>query len=431
VSEALGMKVSEGVYHLDLKQPGDADAKEIADILSNLKAISSILDNTATSGEPIEIKGSLLQGKELSQLDDLLHQAVFKIEAAVNLLGISQSVSSTVAGNLGIPGMQGIAVAKDPADKSMPAAYVDRVKAMSAPDPQQTIQGLIERLTSLLRDAGSDNQSSSAATATLVQRAMTGQPAAATMLNQVKPLGASVMRVILKVDAAQATSAENQKAANQSEKMDLPKTQSIVMGRDLLDPANVVQDNVSSAPDGSAAARLLDLSMQPAANALASARVQQMPERMDQSVVTQLVQNFSSMLKIGSHEVKIMLHPRELGDVHLSVKINGDQVIAKIQVENQQVKQIVESNLQSLKSTLAEHNLKTGSFTVDVSSNPGHDLADRGASYAGEGEGKSGSGMPVDHTAGAAGTATVNTGSVVLGHDTGRRYGSNSLEFYA
>ena len=39
---------------------------------------------------------------------------------------------------------------------------------------------------------------------------------------------------------------------------------------------------------------------------------------------------------------------------------------ARIQVENQQVKQIVESNLQLLKDALAEQNLQAGSFEVNV-----------------------------------------------------------------
>lgn len=110
--------------------------------------------------------------------------------------------------------------------------------------------------------------------------------------------------------------------------------------------------------------------------------------------------------------------------------MDGDVVMGKIYVENQQVKHIVESNLNVLKDALAQHNIQTGAFDVDV--NHGNNTRDQMqmmaelAAIAGRTGGKaSGDVDETDQNATSAQSATV------AGVDTGRRYGNNSIELFA
>jgi flagellar hook-length control protein FliK len=105
--------------------------------------------------------------------------------------------------------------------------------------------------------------------------------------------------------------------------------------------------------------------------------------------------------------------------------MDGDIVIAKIQVESQQVKQIVESNLQSLKDSLSEHNLQAGSFDVNVGSGWGRQPGEAGDGGFAKQHNVSGS------LSGEDLQTSLETGTVAhTGQETGRRFGSNTVEFF-
>jgi flagellar hook-length control protein FliK len=95
-------------------------------------------------------------------------------------------------------------------------------------------------------------------------------------------------------------------------------------------------------------------------------------------------------------------------------------VTAKIQVESQQVKQIIENNMQSLRNALQEHNLQSGSLDVSVDrrfeERPSNDRHEHS----------------VDRQNIHDDIAQTDVDTVVLtGTDTGKRYGDNSIEYFA
>ena len=122
------------------------------------------------------------------------------------------------------------------------------------------------------------------------------------------------------------------------------------------------------------------------------------------------------------HEIRLILRPESLGDVRMTIRMEGDVVMARIHVENQQVKQIIESNLQSLKDSLEEQNLQAGNFDVNVnqgSEKEMQDLAHLGRSAQSRDNAEEIMQQDRDDK-------TMN-----IGTETGRRFGSNTIEYFA
>ncbi|GJQ63625.1 MAG: hypothetical protein SCALA702_26780 [Melioribacteraceae bacterium] len=68
-----------------------------------------------------------------------------------------------------------------------------------------------------------------------------------------------------------------------------------------------------------------------------------------------------------NNSITFKITPEHLGKVRVSLKLVNDVLKASIEVENEQVKQIVENNMSSLKSTLMMNGLTTGDINVMVS----------------------------------------------------------------
>jgi flagellar hook-length control protein FliK len=149
---------------------------------------------------------------------------------------------------------------------------------------------------------------------------------------------------------------------------------------------------------------------------------------LDDSVMNQVNEKLNTAIRSGINEVRIQLRPESLGDVKCQIRMEGDIVIVKFQVESQQVKQIIESNMQSLKDTLAQQNLQTGSFDVDVGGNAwsrDSDAYDTRNGNSGAQKRFSDNSEFSDNTGG-----DNESSGVTLGTETGKRYGNNSVEYF-
>jgi flagellar hook-length control protein FliK len=131
----------------------------------------------------------------------------------------------------------------------------------------------------------------------------------------------------------------------------------------------------------------------------------------------------STANKNGSHQISLTLNPEKLGEVKLTIQVDGNVVSAKINVENLQVKNIIEQNLQQLKEALDKQNLSAGSLDVNVGENEARDLQEKLHNAKIRAQNKTGFN-------GEEGVITDES-QFELGVDTGRRYGTNSFEFFA
>jgi flagellar hook-length control protein FliK len=150
----------------------------------------------------------------------------------------------------------------------------------------------------------------------------------------------------------------------------------------------------------------------------------------ESAVMEQITGKLTSVIRSGSNEVRIQLRPESLGEVNIRIKMEGDVVFTRIQVESQQVKQIVESNLQTLKDALANQNLSTGLIDVSVGKDSGNNGGFQWDLHRDQ-HSQHGSDNSSEQEQDIEQNVPVKNSRVMIGKDTGIQYGSNSIEYYA
>ncbi|MBL8027440.1 MAG: flagellar hook-length control protein FliK, partial [Fibrobacteres bacterium] len=86
----------------------------------------------------------------------------------------------------------------------------------------------------------------------------------------------------------------------------------------------------------------------------------------DKAVMQQITTKFQLIQAQHGSEIRMQLKPEHLGSVKISLEIQQDTVVARLQVDSDRVKHIVETNLQQLRDTLAEQGLKMEKCEVSV-----------------------------------------------------------------
>ncbi|MDR2577439.1 MAG: flagellar hook-length control protein FliK [Chitinispirillales bacterium] len=153
--------------------------------------------------------------------------------------------------------------------------------------------------------------------------------------------------------------------------------------------------------------------------------------RLDnEAIIRQLSDRMHNALRAGVQEIRMTLRPEALGEVRMSIRMQGDLVVAQMQVENRQVKALVESNLQSLKEELAKQNISLGGFSVDVSGD-----SDRSPRQVWQEMAEAAELRKFRPDGGEAGEDSVDSDELdslaaAPGSDTGRRFGNNTFEYF-
>lgn len=86
------------------------------------------------------------------------------------------------------------------------------------------------------------------------------------------------------------------------------------------------------------------------------------------SVMSQVIQGAKMSINLADQgsEIMIKLNPKNLGNVALKMSFDKGVLLAEIQVENQTVKGIVESNLENLRNALKNEGYNIGELDVSV-----------------------------------------------------------------
>jgi flagellar hook-length control protein FliK len=138
-------------------------------------------------------------------------------------------------------------------------------------------------------------------------------------------------------------------------------------------------------------------------------------------VVTQVVQKMEVMILAGKQQMVIQLSPDHLGQVEIRIDIEDDVVRLNVRVENDQVKQILESSTQILKDNLSNQNVHLDKIDVqtDTDFSKGHyakEKRDREANQS-------------DSQKSADGKLELETEETQ--GETGRKLGYNTIEYLA
>jgi len=83
--------------------------------------------------------------------------------------------------------------------------------------------------------------------------------------------------------------------------------------------------------------------------------------------LVQRVMRGIEQLANGGGQVRLRLHPPELGALQMSLRMEGGQVFAKLEVENTTARDALLNNVQTLKDRMADQGMKVASFEVTVS----------------------------------------------------------------
>lgn len=95
-------------------------------------------------------------------------------------------------------------------------------------------------------------------------------------------------------------------------------------------------------------------------------------------IIEQIVREAKVLLREGRSKMTIQLHPEHLGSVKLKVEMQDSTISAKLQVDNLEIKQLIEANLPRLKDALDQQGLKINKFNVLVGGESGSTFQENG-----------------------------------------------------
>lgn len=98
-------------------------------------------------------------------------------------------------------------------------------------------------------------------------------------------------------------------------------------------------------------------------------------ERLSSDALSGLSTNLRSFAQQGGGEVRIKLHPENLGELHLRVSTRGDQVGLHIQASDERARKLIEDSMSHLKESLAGHNLSLSRVDIAVAPGAGQSMS--------------------------------------------------------
>jgi flagellar hook-length control protein FliK len=145
----------------------------------------------------------------------------------------------------------------------------------------------------------------------------------------------------------------------------------------------------------------------------------------DHGVIDQISKKMSAVTHLSGEEISIQLEPENLGKIRVGLGLKDGVMTAKIGVENEDVRKIVEANIANLRDTLLGQGIKLEGLEVSVDQrhsslfNP--DGSNSEAFFHRQGRGGEGSGKNAE-------TAPIESAPE---SETGRRWGYNTMEYIA
>jgi len=412
LAEVLGIQFFGDVSQFSLEQLSDDTKEQFAEIIHVMKTMLTAMEASAQNGLPVELPDKSVSGDELATLTDTMRNAVFKLEMACNLLGIADEVQQRIDVASGASNSSGILQATDPSTLSMVQQHVERLFGKMFGAPQSDVQsepsekgkmaasvpeGVGIQITVVPDDDGTQENG----------------PGTAHFESQ-------VYRALLKIDALHKVGQENKVAGDPESDQVLPDDNQTLLVADKPGESAVAGDSGPGVIDGIKSVEPQQLTVQ-------TPRLPDALTRMtEESVTRQVTEKLHTVIRSGLSEVRIQLRPESLGEVRMRIRMDGEVVLAHIEVQNQQVKEIMERNFGVLKDALAQHNITAGSFDVQIGNGGSRHGGGQQQAWFEEDT------APEYRHPDEKKDEEQNARDRILSArtETGRRYGANSIEYF-
>jgi len=432
ISQLLHLNVAQGFQDVKLDNPSEGLKNQLAEVLNVLKGIDGLLMEAGRTNQSLTINGASFDPAQVIAAEKVLRVEMFHFEMALSMAGISGDIAQRLAREGNQQSSSGIVSATSPQLLSMPQQQIAQALGSGLDATNRTAETELRALAATLQKSASTLEKSVltgkiATVATTTQSAV--QPGAQPDQNGVAQVNAGqnvsgadsgvfdakTLRTLLKIDT---TEQENKAAASGTEKLHLSDQAKTLFAKNLGAAAENREEKTGPVAADPSLSRV-------SSSSLFKASDSQMPvgKTLEDSVITQLSDKIQAAVKTGVTEIRLLLRPESLGEMRVKLTLEGDVVMGKIYVENQQVKHIIETNMQSLKDSLAQHNLQTGSFDVNVGGgwkDPNPDPAFAESSV------NSNENQLLD-----AENKLRPAETVLPGLETGRKFGSNTVEYFA
>ena len=98
IAETLNINIAPEMDSLSLQTVSQENIRQFAEIVSVLKGITEVLEDTVRQGLPLDTGRALLDVEEASQTADILRTELFKIELALTCWGLGSRCSQNLPG---------------------------------------------------------------------------------------------------------------------------------------------------------------------------------------------------------------------------------------------------------------------------------------------------------------------------------------------
>ena len=110
--------------------------------------------------------------------------------------------------------------------------------------------------------------------------------------------------------------------------------------------------------------------------AAATTAAPQLQEELAETVMPQVIRSLATLVREGGAEMRLQLKPADLGEIELRVRTAEGIVRGEMMVQHPEVKQLLEHQVDRLKSALAAQGLELEGFDVNVDRDPQYAAAE-------------------------------------------------------
>jgi flagellar hook-length control protein FliK len=347
-----------------------AQAQNITSLVQMPAMVVTELTEPVAGVQPVDTAS----GDQLTQLQVNL--------AAGELPGNQQpeAAAETVTGNQQNTAVQTAATGQNAADSLMGVTQQDTGAAngpMAAAFNQAMNEAMAERMAAETapKDTGSREPAQSQVKTNTVARDGSKESA----------LNSAVLEVFQdKVDAQAATKSLVQSKENLQQSLQNPELGKTLAAGAESKPLNLAvlqtQLAVGENPDKTGSVPVMPLQQHPLPGGQFSEITgATAPAAGKEPLFSQIMEHARLMLSGNQSELEMSLKPDHLGKLQLKVSIENQVVTARFVAESQQVKQIIETNLNQLRDQLRENGLQVDYLSVSVGTGTGDQLFSQNA----------------------------------------------------